>query len=193
MNKFTILEELEGIEEFCKQYLQKQGYTISRPETKVEVKSYLKIPKLSKEAFDKIEEIDNTPLTEKEKQSIKEFKEKVDKFYGTMEDKEWIHEKCGTNTPPTTVPKHPSKGNKLYSQDEIREKLNPGWKTRREKYSDIIELIEKIVDHKIQQFVLNEKIRKTDREVFVKISKEINNQFERWLDEDICSTPQMTK
>ena len=27
-------------------------------------------------------------------------------------DKEWIHEKCGTNTPPKTAPKHPSIGNK---------------------------------------------------------------------------------
>jgi hypothetical protein len=28
------------------------------------------------------------------------------------EDKEWIHEKCGTNTPPPFAPEHPSKGNK---------------------------------------------------------------------------------
>lgn len=27
-------------------------------------------------------------------------------------DKEWIHEKCGTNTPPKTAPKHPPIGNK---------------------------------------------------------------------------------
>ena len=27
-------------------------------------------------------------------------------------DKEWVHEKCGTNTPPKTAPKHPSIGNK---------------------------------------------------------------------------------
>ena len=77
---------------------------------------------------------------------------------------------------------------RLMSQEEIREKINPGWKTRRSKYSDIIELIEKIVDHKIQQFILNEKIRKTDWEVFAEPLrnklKEINNQFERWLDEE---------
>ena len=36
------------------------------------------------------------------------------------EDKEWIREKCGTNTPPRCVPKHPSKGNKkkLFSETE---------------------------------------------------------------------------
>lgn len=28
------------------------------------------------------------------------------------EDKEWIHEKCGTNTPPKSAPKHRSTGNK---------------------------------------------------------------------------------
>lgn len=149
------------------------------------------------------------------------------------QDKEWIHEKCGTNTPPTTVPKHPSKGNKkklfseieeqkiakiietmlkdlirdelkeqvqkdkfkelnkingenvywdiycekdttpemrekieeiypyfkkqyaksikqydgeklkdIYTKDEIREKVNPGWKTRREKYGELITLMD---------------------------------------------------
>lgn len=37
------------------------------------------------------------------------------------EDKEWIHEKCGTNTPPTSVPEHPSKGNKKSSFLDINE------------------------------------------------------------------------
>lgn len=234
----------------------------------------------------------------------KETTAKVSTYKKIKEDKEWIHEKCGTNTPPTSIPEHPSKGNKkkLFSEteeqkiakitetclkdlirDELKEQvqkdklkelnkingeniywdiycekettpemrekieniypefkeqyaksylqyngnelknvrdisqevkdkfnqkpvtgmelpeyilnkeqldelMNPGHKKRRKKYSDAIELIEKIVDHKIQQFILNEKIRKTDWEVFAEPLrnklKEINNQFERWLDEE---------
>ena len=87
--------------------------------------------KLSQEAFNKIEEIDNTPLTEKELESIKKFKERVNKFYGTVEDKGWIQEKCNTNTPPTFVPEHPSKGNikskttdnSIRTKEEVEDKL----------------------------------------------------------------------
>lgn len=39
----------------------------------------------------------------------------------TNQNKEWIQEKCGTNTPPTSVPKQPSKGNKKSSLLDINE------------------------------------------------------------------------
>ena len=92
----------------------------------------LKPIKLSQEAFNKIEKIDNTPLTEKELESIKKFKEKVNKFHGTMEDKDWIQEKCNTNKPPTSVPEHPSKerielkttDNSMQIREEIESKLS---------------------------------------------------------------------
>lgn len=183
--------KFENMTEFCKWYLNREGYKCERPETKVTKNTYVKV------------------------------------------DKEWIQEKCGTNTPPTTVPEHPSKGNKkklfseteeqkiakitetclkdlirdelkeqvqkdklkelnkingenvywdiycekdttpemrekieeiypyfkeqyaksikqydgeklkdIYTQDEIREKLNPGWKTRRQKYGELITLMD---------------------------------------------------
>lgn len=34
------------------------------------------------------------------------------------QSKEWIHEKCGTNTPPTSIPERPSIGNKKRSNDK---------------------------------------------------------------------------
>lgn len=45
---------------------------------------------------------------DKLKESIEKFIEETDKFY----KEDWIQEKCGTNTPPTSVPKNPSVGNK---------------------------------------------------------------------------------
>lgn len=109
-----LIEKLHSREKRIQELCKKVEDNYNKIEDKESFISFdpFKPIKLSKEAFDKIEEINNTPLTEKEKQSIVEFKEKVNKFYGTMEDKEWIHEKCGTNTPPTSVPEHPSKGNK---------------------------------------------------------------------------------
>lgn len=71
-------------------------------------------------------------------QSIEQFVEDTKKFY----EKDWIHEKCNTNTPPSTVPKQPSKGNKLMSKDEIRDKINPGWNTRRAQLQDVLKLLE---------------------------------------------------
>ena len=47
-------------------------------------------------------------------QALEQFVEDTKKFY----EKDWIHEKGNTNTPPSTVPKQPSKGNKLMSQDD---------------------------------------------------------------------------
>lgn len=262
--------KFDSLVEFCEWYLQRNKYEVWIP---------------SGDLKGKVKEIKPRKETTAEINTYKKV------------NKEWIHEKCGTNTPPTSVPEKPSVGNKkkviddvyetinklpisesekislyqqikqrekhsdyimklhneiandvlrnelhdinkemvywdlynnpetdeklkrlieeewpefkertpqyyvrtigeddkpewvrLMSQDEIREKINPGWNTRRSKYSDIIELIEKIVDHKIQQFILNEKIRKTDWEVFAEPLrnklKEINNQFERWLDEE---------
>ena len=64
---------------------------------------------------------------------IKLSKEAFNKIYGTMEDKDWIQEKCNTNTPPTSVPEHPSKGdikskiatdNSMKTREEIESKLS---------------------------------------------------------------------
>ena len=71
----------------------------------------LKPIKLSKEAYKKIEEADNEPISEEAIRAINKFISDTNKFYGTVEDKDWVQEKCNTNTPPTSVPEHPSKGN----------------------------------------------------------------------------------
>ena len=92
----------------------------------------LKPIKLSKEAYKKIEEADNDPISEEAKKAIDEFVEETNKFYGTVEDKDWIQEKCNTNTPPTSVPEHPSKGNikskttdnSMQTREEIESKLS---------------------------------------------------------------------
>lgn len=71
----------------------------------------LKPIKLSKEVYKKIEEADNEPISEEAIRAVNKFISDTNKFYGTVEDKDWIQEKCNTNTPPTSVPEHPSKGN----------------------------------------------------------------------------------
>lgn len=71
-------------------------------------------------------------------QALEQFVEDTKKFY----EKDWIHEKGNTNTPPSTVPKQPSKGNKLMCQDEVRDKINPEWNTRRQQLQDVLKLLE---------------------------------------------------
>ena len=44
----------------------------------------------------------------------------IDATGSINQNKEWIQEKCGTNTPPTTVPEHPSKGNKKKTLSDIK-------------------------------------------------------------------------
>ena len=170
--------QFENLEDFCSFYLKRQGYKISRSETKTEINMYKKIT-LTPEAYEKIEEIDRTPLTDEEKRSIKEFKEKVNKFY----EKEWIHEKCGTNTPPKNVPTYRSKGNKLknsneklqlISNDEIKEILNPEWKKRKNKYKDIIKYIKLYFDYRMAE--MN---HKTVHEI-----KPLYDKVEEWLNEE---------
>ena len=93
---------------------------------------------LSPEGYKRFKEIDEAPLTEEKKEVIKKFKKDVNaderwidrlnkNLYGTMEDKEWIHEKGNTNTPPKTVPEKPSVGNKkksdLRTREEIEQKI----------------------------------------------------------------------
>ena len=93
---------------------------------------------LSPEGYKRFKEIDEAPLTEEKKEAIKKFKKDANaderwidrlnkNLYGTMEDKEWIHEKCNTNTPPKSVPIHPSVGNKkksdLRTKEEIEQKI----------------------------------------------------------------------
>jgi len=92
----------------------------------------LKPIKLSKEAYKKIEEADNEPISEEAIRAINKFISDTNKFYGTVEDKDWIQEKCNTNTPPTSVPERPSKGNieskttdnSMQTREEIESKLS---------------------------------------------------------------------
>ena len=129
-----MLAEVEGLK-----YLMTGGATTISEKAYEKVQNMveeafnpLKPIKLSQEAFNKVEKIDNTPLAEKELESIKKFKERVNKFYGTMKDKDWIQEKCNTNTPPTSVPERPSKGNIksettdnfIKTREEIESKLS---------------------------------------------------------------------
>ena len=82
---------------------------------------------LSPEGYKRFKEIDEAPLTEEKEKAIKKFVEETNEFYGTMEDKEGIHEKCGTNTPPKTTPEKPSVGDKkksdLRTKEEIEQKI----------------------------------------------------------------------
>lgn len=82
---------------------------------------------LSPESYKRFKEVDEAPLTEEKKKAIKKFVEETNEFYGTMEDKEWIHEKCNTNTPPKTAPEKQSVGNKkksdLRTREEIEQKI----------------------------------------------------------------------
>ena len=77
--------KFENMIEFCKWYLNGEGYKCERPQTKATKNTYVKV------------------------------------------DKEWIHEKCGTNTPPTSVPERPSIGNKKKDKDSY--KLTNKYKT----------------------------------------------------------------
>ena len=82
---------------------------------------------LSPEGYKRFKEIDEAPLTEEKEEAIKKFVEETNKFYGTMEDKEWIQEKGNTNTPPKATPEKPSVGNKkksdLRTREEIEQKI----------------------------------------------------------------------
>lgn len=60
--------------------------------------------------------------------NFKSYNTKVE-VHTTLPDKEWIHEKCGTNTPPTSIPTKPSVGNKKHNI------------TRREQLKDVIEYL----------------------------------------------------
>lgn len=93
---------------------------------------------LSPEGYKRFKEIDEAPLTEEKEEAIKKFVEETNaderwidrlnkNLYGSMDDKEWIHEKGGTNTPPKVTPEKPSVGNKkksdLRTKEEIEQKI----------------------------------------------------------------------
>lgn len=85
----------------------------------------LKPIKLSKEAYKKIEEADNEPISEEAKEAIDEFIKRTNKFYGTMEDKNWIQEKCNTNKVPKENPKEKPKliVSTVRTREEVEDKL----------------------------------------------------------------------
>lgn len=125
-----------------------------------------------------------------EKESIEDIKRKA--------EKDWIHEKCGTNTPPTTIPEHPSKGNKVrvmrengaewISKEEIDEMMFPGHKKRRNKYKDIIELVERIVEYGLQRDTLEKRKKEVGwasfQEPIQKMMDDLDKKYNDWLDEE---------
>lgn len=109
----------------------------------------------------------------------KKFNEMIDKTKQQFKsfEKEWIHEKCGTNTPPPFAPEHPSKGNKkpnksVHIDGTIQDRLNDLWNsinktslTTREKSElyDILKSREEHV-HKVWQNYMDnlDKMEKVD-------------------------------
>lgn len=92
-----------------------------------------------------------------------------------QEQKTWSQEKCGTNTPPTCVPENPSVGNKKKQ-------------TRREKYKDILTILE------LNDFIHDTKDMMTnvknghDPHTFEMLCKQLErcyNRLDEFLDEEI--------
>ena len=84
------------------------------------------------------------------------------------EDKEWIHEKCGTNTPPASVPKHPSKGNckcNCYKKQK-----------RKDKYKDIIECIKLYTQVYYKYMQPN---------ITIEEMRPLSEALDKWLEEEV--------
>ncbi len=140
-NKETDFYCFDSMEEFCIWYLQSNKYEICSTSGDLKGKEEKLYPGVKHE---KVEVEDDPALSSNEV------------VCGDKKDKEWIHEKCGTNTPPTSIPEKPSVGNKkkdlnkinkeiiyweMYNDpntDETREKINPGRNTRRTQLKDVI-------------------------------------------------------
>ena len=89
------------------------------------------------------------------------------KIDAEMIRKEWLQEKCNTNTPPTVVPTHPSQGNcKCNCQQKQK---------RKEKYKDIIEYIELYVKWALCY----------DKNMQVCEIKPIYDKVQEWLEEEV--------
>ena len=97
-----------------------------------------------------------------------EARRELQKIDVEMIKKEWIQEKCNTNTPPTTVPTHPSQGNCKCNCHQKQK--------RKEKYKDILEYIEMYVKWALMS-----------REPNITISeiKPLYDKVQDWLEEEV--------
>ena len=76
-------------------------------------------------------------------QALEQFVKDTQKFYKNPLSMENYENKGGVNEPPTTPRPEPPKGQgDVYTPDEIRDKMNPGWNTRRQKLQDVLKLLE---------------------------------------------------
>ena len=82
--------------------------------------------------------------------------------------KEWIHEKCGTNTPPTNTPEHPNK-NITYKT------------TRREQLKDVIKLIQY---HQKLEGILRAIDEYPTPSLFDE-EEEVRHELNKWLNEEV--------
>lgn len=88
------------------------------------------------------------------------------------QNKEWIHEKCGTNTPPTSVPEKPSIGNKKKDKDSYE--LTDEYKN----CEDIFDMVNKLNIPETQKIYIYSYLR-NQRKYFDKL---INTQEEIFND-----------
>jgi hypothetical protein len=89
--------------------------------------------------------------------------------------KEWIQEKCGTNTPPTEAPERPSMGNK--KSKKVMKKS--------EYYKDILDYIEARLG---LMYSLEEAVKTKDnseRQLHLHIAEQRQQEISRWLNEEI--------
>ena len=77
---------------------------------------------ISEKASKKLEK---EPVSDEAKEAIDEFIKRTNKFYGTMEDKSWIQEKCNTNKAPKETPKEKPKliVSTVRTREEVEDKL----------------------------------------------------------------------
>lgn len=97
-----------------------------------------------------------------------EARRELQKIDVEMIKKEWIQEKCNTNSPPTTVPTHPSQGN-------CKCKCNQKQK-RKDKYADLIEYI-KLYTQAYYKYMQPE----TTMEEIIPLNKALD----KWLEEEV--------
>lgn len=75
--------------------------------------------------------------------------------------------------------------NNLYTPDEIRDKLNPGWNTRREKLQDVLRLLE-LRDMKANTLeMLTDKMDNSKREYLLKQLERDEKRIEDFLNEKV--------
>ena len=102
----------------------------------------------------------------------KETTAKMSTWKKIKEDKQWIHEKCGTNTPPISVPEKPSIGNKKKDKDSYE--LTDEYKN----CEDIFDMVNKLNIPETQKIYIYTYLR-NQRKYFDKL---INTQEEIFND-----------